>query len=534
MKSGAEIKVGLFVLMACAALAYMTLKVGGGALVSTDSYGVDVFFDNASGLKANSPVEIAGIEVGQVESIGLDDNQARVRLRIRPDVRIRADAAATIRTRGVLGDKFIEIQPGSSSYPTVSEGGKISKGETPADLDELLIKVGSIADDIAVVARSVANVFGGPQGEHDLRLAFDSLRDAATGLNTMVQSNAESVGFIVDNFRQFSTDLRDISSANKAGIDTIIANLEQASAQLNTTMEQAGTVLASIESGQGPLGALISDREMGRNMRETMASLERVARKLDEGQGTLGAMINDPGMGEDLQGTMASLESVSRKIDEGKGTLGRLVNDETTADELDQALEGLNKMISKQDQFRTSVDFSSEYLARHEETKSALTLRLQPSEDKYYLLSVVDNPRGKREKTDTTIQRWENGQLTTIREIEDKYRQSKVLFSAQLAKRWDNLVLRGGLIESSGGLGLEYYLWDDRLQLLFEAYDFDPDENPHLKAGAKLYFLRNFYASLGMDDFARSDRRSFYAGLGFYFTDEDLKYLLTSAPIPGE
>ncbi len=498
MKSGAEVKVGLFVIMACVALAYMTLKVTTGVFMPRDTYEVDVFFDNVTGLKTNSPVEIAGIEVGLVDAIRLDSGRARVTLRLQPDVKIAADAAATIRTRGVMGDKFVEIDPGTAAFPVLGDGGRIVHGETPADLDALFSKIGEIADDIRIVARSAANVFGGPQGEQDLRLAFESLRDAAVGLNAMVQSNAQTVEYIVNNFRDFSTDLRDISGANKDGIDRIVANLEVASQELKQTLEQAGTVLSRIESGEGPLAKL----------------------------------VNDPDMGQDLRETVASLESVSRKIDEGQGTLGRLINDDATAEELDKALEGLNKYLSKQEQFRTSVDFSSEYLARHDETKSALTLRLQPSEDKYYLLSVVDNPRGVREKTETITERWVNDQRTVIREIKDEYNRGKISFSAQLAKRWDNLVLRGGLIESTGGFGLEYYLWDDRLQFLFEAYDFDPDDNPHLKAGAKLYFMKNFYASIGMDDFARSDRRSFYAGLGLYFTDEELKYLLTSAPIP--
>lgn len=498
MKSGVEIKVGIFVLVACAILVYMTMKVSTGVFMPRDTYEVDVFFENVTGLKTNSPVEIAGIEVGLVRAIGLDGNRARVSLLLYPNVKIKADAAATIRTRGVLGDKFVEIAPGSDPFPLIGDGGRIVHGETPADLEALFSKIGEIADDIRIVARSAANVFGGPQGEQDLRLAFESLRDAAEGLNATVQSNAESVEFIVRNFRDFSADLHEISGTNKDGIDKIVANLETASQELKRTLEQAGTVLSRIESGDGPLAKL----------------------------------VNDPEMGKDFHDAVASLESVSRKIDEGQGTLGRLINDDTTADELDKALEGLNKYLSKQDQFRTSVDFSSEYLARHEETKSFLTLRLQPSVDKYYLLSVVNSPQGVREKTETLTQRWVNGELTTIREIEDKYRRNKISFSAQLAKRWDNLVLRGGLIESTGGIGLDYYLWDDRFQLMFEAFDFDPDDSPHLKAGAKLYFLRNFYASLGMDDFIRNDRRSFYAGLGFYFTDEDLKYLLSSAPIP--
>lgn len=500
MKAGAEIKVGIFVLMACAILAYMTIKVTTGVFMPRDTYEVDVLFNNVTGLKNNSPVEIAGIEVGLVRAIRLEGNRARVTLMLYPNVRIKADAGATIRTRGVMGDKFVEIDPGSEPFPVLGDGGRIVHSETPADLDALFSKVGEIADDIRVVARSAANVLGGPQGEQDLRLAFESLRDAAVGLNAMVQSNAEIVQQVVFNFRDFSEDLRDISGANKAGIDRIVTNLETASMELKQTLEQAGALLARIESGEGPLASL----------------------------------INDPDMATDMRNTLASLESVSRKIDEGQGTLGRLINDDTTAEELDKALEGLNKYLSKQDQFRTSVDFTSEYLTRHDQAKSYLTLRLQPSEDKYYLLSVVDNPQGVREKTETITTRWVNGQQTIIREIEDKYYRNKISFSAQLAKRWDNLVLRGGLFESTGGVGLDYYLWDDRLQLLVEAFDFDPDDNPHLKAGVKLTFLKNFYASIGMDDFARNDRRSFYAGLGFFFTDEELKYFLGSVPIPGK
>jgi phospholipid/cholesterol/gamma-HCH transport system substrate-binding protein len=500
VKSRAEIKVGIFVLIVCLVLVYMTMKVGVGIFMPRDAYEVDVFFNNVTGLRTNAPVEIAGIEVGLVQDIRLEDHRARVTLILYPNVRIRADASATIRTRGVVGDKFVEIVPGSEAFPVLGDGGRIAHGKTPADLDELFSKISEIADDIRLVSRSTANVFGGPQGEQDMRLAFESLRDAAVGLNTMVQTNAEIVEQVAMNFRDFSADLRDISRANKDGIDRIVANLDAASQELKGTLEQTRAVLSRIEGGEGPLARL----------------------------------VNDPAMGQDLQETMASLESISRKLDEGQGTLGRLINDDTTADELDRALEGLNEYLLRQERFRTSVDFSSEYLARHGETKSYLTLRLQPSEDKYYLLSVVNNPMGVREKTETFTERWINGQRTTIREIKDKYYRNRISFSAQLAKRWDNLVLRGGLFESTGGVGLDYFLWDDRLQLLFEAFDFDGDDNPHLKAGAKLHFLENFYASIGMDDFAHNDRRSFYAGLGFYFTDEDLKHLLARVPIPGD
>ena len=496
VKAGTEIKVGIFVFIALLALAYMTTKVSKGKLVTSDMYYIDVFFDNVSGLKKNSPVEIAGIEVGLVKDIVLEKGRARVTLALRPDVRIHGDAIASIRTRGVLGDKFVELSAGSEGYPVLGQGAIIARTKTAADMDQLFQKVGQIADDIGKVAHSVANVMGGPEGEQDLRLLIQNLKEMAIGLNKMVQTNMESINLIVANFREFSTDLKEISAGNKEGIQQIINNFEVASRDLKLTLNKMNSLLDKAQNGKGPIARLLADKEMG----------------------------------DDLKKTLASLKSVSQKIDEGKGTLGKLVNDDTTAEELNGALEGINKYLAKQDQFSTSVDFHTEYMSATGDTKSYLTMKLQPGEDKYYLLSLVDDPKGRTTTTDTYRRYRDDGGVWHTHEEEESVTEKDGLkFSAQIAKRWHDLVIRGGIIESSGGVGLDYYLWDDRIQLFLEAFDFASDDPPHLKAGSKLFFLKNFYAIAGMDDFVSdSGDSSFFAGLGLYFTDEDLKYLFSS------
>ncbi|MBT8763706.1 MCE family protein [Desulfohalobiaceae bacterium Ax17] len=499
-KPGVEVKVGIFVFIVLIALGYMTTKVSKGKFVTGDMYNIEVFFDNVSGLKKNSPVEIAGIEVGLVKDIVLENGRARVTLALSPDVRIHADAVAAVRTRGVLGDKFVELRSGTERYPVLQNGDRIGRTEALVDMDKLFQKVGQIADDIGKVARSVANVVGGPEGEQDLRLLVQNLKEMAIGLNKMVQTNMESVNLIVANFREFSKDLKDISGGNKKGIEKIISNFEVASVQLKTTLDKMNSLLDKAQNGEGPVARLISDKEMG----------------------------------DDLKKTLASLKSVSQKIDQGKGTLGKLVNDDTTGKELDKTLEGLNKYLAKQEQFRTSVDFHSEYMSASGDTKSYLTLKLQPGEDKYYLLSIVDDPKGRTKTTDTYRRyRDDGGVWHTYEEEESITEKDGLKFSVQIAKRWHDLVIRGGIIESSGGLGLDYYLWDDRIQLFMDAFDFSSDAPPHLKAGGKLFFLKNFYAIAGMDDFiSDTGDSSFFAGLGLYFTDEDIKYLLSSVPIP--
>jgi len=495
-KTGTEIKVGVFVFLALVGLAFMSLQVGTGALLSRGTYELVVYFDNVTGLKADSPVEVAGIEVGRVRAITLEEGRARLALEIAGPVKIPADTVASIKSRGVLGDKYVDLSGGSPDSPDLADGGVLARSDRSADLEVLFQKVGQIADDIGVVAKSVSNVFGGPQGEQNLRLTFDSLRDLTVSLNQMVQQNVESVNLIVENLREFSGDLRHMSGANRDGIDNIVANFETASAQMSQTLERVNSVMA----------------------------------KIDAGQGAVGRMVNDEELGADLRQAVASLESVATKIDEGKGSLGRLINDDTTSKELDKALEGINKYLEKQDTFRTTLDFRSEVLADSGNVKSYLDLTLQPSEDHYYILGVVSDPEGRTRETETVTQTWVGGSYSERREIEEKTERDKITFNAQIAKRWHNVALRGGLFESTGGVGADVYLWDDRVRLYAEAFDFDKDDPPHLKAGGRLYFLKNFYLTAGVDNFA-SDA-SFFGGVGLSFTDDDLKYIMTSAPIP--
>ncbi len=116
---------------------------------------------------------------------------------------------------------------------------------------------------------------------------------------------------------------------------------------------------------------------------------------------------------------------------------------------------------------------------------------------------------------------------------EVKSERDRLKFNAQIAKRYQDLVLRGGIIESSGGVGLDYYLFDDRLKLTLQAFDFDIDRRAHLKAGVDLSFFKYLYLTAGYDDFISDEgMSSFFVGAGLVFTDDDIKYLLISAPVP--
>ena len=140
MKKGfLELGVGIFVLAGLACLTYLAVHLGKMELMG-DGYRVTANFDNISGLKEGASVEVAGVEVGKVESISLaPNNQAQVVLRMKHDLKLPSDAIASIRTKGIIGDKFVKLSLGNSEK-IIPPGGRIRDTESAVEWEELISK----------------------------------------------------------------------------------------------------------------------------------------------------------------------------------------------------------------------------------------------------------------------------------------------------------------------------------------------------------------------------------------------------------
>ena len=135
-----EVAVGLFVLVGLLALAYLSIKLGKVEIVGSKDYTVYAEFDSVSGLKNDARIEIAGVEVGKVGRISLNsDDRAVVMLRIRPQIKLQEDVIVSVRTRGIIGEKFLKITAGGSEK-LIPPGGKIRETESPIELEELISK----------------------------------------------------------------------------------------------------------------------------------------------------------------------------------------------------------------------------------------------------------------------------------------------------------------------------------------------------------------------------------------------------------
>jgi phospholipid/cholesterol/gamma-HCH transport system substrate-binding protein len=136
-KFDVELCVGLFMILGILCLGYLSIKLGKLEVLGSRGYEVEAVFSNGGGIKSGSTVVIAGVEIGRVKKVSLDDYQALVLMDLPLHVKIQEDAIASIKTRGLIGDKFIEITPGGSEE-MIGPGGKIRDTQSAIDFEELI------------------------------------------------------------------------------------------------------------------------------------------------------------------------------------------------------------------------------------------------------------------------------------------------------------------------------------------------------------------------------------------------------------
>ena len=139
-QSRTDIIVGIFVLLGLVCLGYLAIRLGKLELFGSQGYIVIADFVSVAGLKLGDPVEIAGVHIGKVEGIGLADDRARLTLRVSDGIKLQDDVIASVRARGLIGDKFVLITPGASDK-IIPPGGKIRETDSPPDIPDLIGKI---------------------------------------------------------------------------------------------------------------------------------------------------------------------------------------------------------------------------------------------------------------------------------------------------------------------------------------------------------------------------------------------------------
>jgi phospholipid/cholesterol/gamma-HCH transport system substrate-binding protein len=242
-----------------------------------------------------------------------------------------------------------------------------------------------------------------------------------------------------------------------------------------------------------------------------------------------------------IDGTAHNLRSITDKMNQGTGTLGHLLNDSSIAEKIEQTLDDTSEFIGRLSRIEAQIELRSEYGVPFTRSnnelqasiKNTLALRLVTQPDKYYVFEAIADPRGKSTRTITTT-----ADGNTVSKVEtNQLAFNDLKFSAQFAKRYYWITLRFGIIENTGGLGINLHTLDDQLEVRFDAFDFsrrDPDKGeiilPRLRVSALYEFYKHLSLQVGIDDPLNHNLRTWFVGGVLRFTDKDLTSLLTVAP----
>ncbi|GBE14460.1 MAG TPA: MCE family protein [Proteobacteria bacterium] len=503
-KFSTEARLGVFVIVGFAILVWGTMKVT--QLGEKGGYELTAVFDDASGLDINAPVRMVGVNVGRVKAIDVFERRARVTMIVEDRFSVDRDASMSIKNQGILGDKYIQIEPGTAKN-YYRPGDTVVNTRSSVDLDKLFQSLESAGRDLSGLLSSLRKVFASSDGEKSLSQILKNTRDLSVNLNRMVLENQEKVNRILSNVERLSKNLNAVALENREQFRMAISNIRQVSENLRNDLP---ALTSKLGNASDEVTGIISE-----NREKIKSTIERIQRD-----------------SEILGTTLESVRSIADRIESGQGTVGKLINEKEVYNNLNETLKGISKAVKKKDAIKLKWDFYGHYLETPDTFKGYGRLDIIPQKNKFYRLELVDDSEGKRTWRNITTTTTTGG-TTTISQTKEVKNEDILKLSVEFGRRYTDTALRIGYIESSFGVGVDQFAMNDNLRFTLDAFDFSRDENPHLTAYLAYKFMNYFHVDLGVDDIINNVRDpGILVGLGLTFRDDDIKYILGNAGIP--
>ena len=504
------VKVGILAIVAVVGGVVIWRSIGGPATADGE-FRTWATMRDVAGVPDGSAVMVAGLRIGVVSKRSIYGRLARVDLQLSDDIKIWSNATLHKKSSSLLGTYYLEIDPGI-------EGGK--------DIDGNPVRVLKSGERIRTVVEATT------PGELMQRIEESlpnvdavllSARDLVADLRRVVNGPVSSIASRIDKLVQDESET--ISSILRRA-DAAAARIEQITRDIRSVTGNADAKVSKILD-QIDDASLEAKELLAKTKSEVELTGQKVREKLD--------LVDE---------VLSSSGSIAKKIDGDQGTLGRLVNDSTIADNIEDVTEDAKGFLGTLFRMQSYVGLRSEYNWFARAARHYITAELSTRPDKFYYIELEKGPRGDYPVVDLvydpTIDR---SQFVRKVRIEDKVR-----FTFQFGRRYKSLAFRYGLKESTGGVGLDSYWFDDKMKLSVDLFDATFDRFPRLKITAAINLWRYLYILGGADELLNSSDqlvidsgafdvpiqfeefhfgRDYFLGAMLRFNDQDLTTLLT-------
>jgi phospholipid/cholesterol/gamma-HCH transport system substrate-binding protein len=569
-------------IVATGGLTWFVMTTSKDKFGSDNTFPVNAHFSDAAGIRWKTRVQINGIDVGKIDKIShVRDDEGRlvaeVKIRLLNDYPLYSNAKVRKASESLLGDMRLDLDPGGPqdfcseqrscqagfecktgfcvrpcartvdcpermectqevcAYPQIKTDGtgRIYTVQSVSDMDAIQSELKAVAHNVNRVTESMAEVFGGAAGQGSMKNIMEkveqsmaSIQEATAIMNKTLAANDDRVNQIIKNIEEFSKVMSDTVQAG-GDVKTSAENVARLTGRLDEIAASINSMMESQNSGDA------SVRNTVEELNKAMTHVSEIARKVDEGEGALGQLIND--------------RSITNKIEETVGQVSDLV----------AGISSLQMEVEWRSQYEVPF-FTAPTGQLEPAVKNILGLRIKPKPDKYYIIEVISDPRGKytrvleSKKTVASGCTGNTAYCTPSEHVETEtttIAYDDLKFSAQFAKRFYfldffYLTLRFGIIENTGGVGMNLHFLDDSLEFRFDMFDFSrrtTDQSkifPRLRATAMWRFPKYFFdidhigIQAGFDDPFNEELRTWFVGGALTFTDEDLKMVLAVAPSP--
>jgi len=476
-----EVKIGLFVFLGLLSLFILSMQVNSFSNYGKKGYNIYAKINDATGLRTDAKVKMRGVNIGYVKKKELDGNSVKLVLFIDKNIKIPKDSEIVLSQDGMLSEKYVKVIP-SNSNEYIAANGVITKYKKVASFDEAVDSINSAALQFDVFMKKL-NTAVDDEAIYNFKQTLANLKVSSDHLKQILMENQQN--------------LKDTIAGAKQIMVTINKKLPHLLDQVSELVQEYKTAGKTINKKLPKIMAQIDDltaefKQTGKDINKKLPTLLAKFDKIED--------------------------NVNQILEENKKPLNNAIKSaDTFFSSGGSAFEKLDDYFTALAQSELDVEIGSYYMARDGYNQIRAELAYRPKPDKYYILGVTSTD----DYTDPT-------------KFDKKHEKTKTYITAELGKRYNNILFRGGLIDSTGGIGIDYFMLNDALRFKTEVYDFNAvndirGNNPHARIEARYQTLKhiNFYA--GYDNFLNKDTANLYLGIGIGFKDDDLKQLLGSS-----
>lgn len=451
------LKVGLLTLAALASVVVMSLKITQNQSGFGKHIEYKTILDDASGILEKTPIKVAGINAGKIKRIELEGNKALLTFEILEKIKVTPVAKLKIKSVGLLGDKFIDMDLGTGEGERLPEGSMLQTGGGEG-FDNLAKDASEVLKEVKDIARTVKEGLRDDEGRNLIKSIVMNINDMSASLKRLTTGNEDKINKIVDDISAVTEQLA--YETDRFQKDSFAADLTK-----------VGPILDNVDAA------------------------------------------------------MADLKVIMADLKDGKGTVGKLLRDDAVVDQVSQTLSSVNRLVNRINNVEADIGLSTGANTRIG-SDTRFDMDIYPAPERFFRLGIVTNEFGPQPESETDTYTSENGGPET-KTTKRKVSKSDFKFNLQIGRRIQRFGLRAGIIESTGGVGFDYFFPDWGIRTGLELFDYQKEAGPNLRIVTEVKIWNVLFARVAGEDLISKDsHQSATFSLGLRFTDQDLAALV--------